>query len=52
MNKQKLILQKQYDMALNRVKSAKSDKQFEKALATFAMLKNELIELESLQALK
>lgn len=50
MSKQKWMLQKQYDLALNRLKSAKSDKQFEKALNRFNMIKNELIELESLQA--
>lgn len=48
MNEKKLVLlHKQYEILIRKMKSAKSDKQFEKALGAFKIVKDEIIACEN-----
>jgi hypothetical protein len=47
MNQKLYLLHLQYEYLLRKMKSAKNDKQFEKARGAFLLVKNEIIELEA-----
>jgi len=47
--KQLALLHKQYEILIRKMKSAKSDKQFERAMGAFKIVKEEIINLQNSQ---